>query len=123
MENTILVVDDLPFMLRTLTFILEKAGYVVATADSGAAALAQAQAMRPRLILLDCVMPDMSGGQVVEMMRNDSALRNTPVIMVTGSDVDEVPATDGYIPKPFKPDQVLATVASFMGSGQPLREG
>ena len=116
MNNTILVVDDSPFMLRTLTFILEKAGYAVATADSGAAALAQARAVRPRLILLDCVMPDMSGGQVVEMMRGDPALRDTRVVMVTGSDVDEVPATDGYIPKPFKPDQVLATVAALVDS-------
>jgi CheY-like chemotaxis protein len=114
MENTILVVDDSPFMLRTLTFILEKAGYAVATADSGAAALVQARAVRPRLILLDCMMPDMSGSQVVEMMQSDPALRETRVIMVTGSDVDEVPATDGYIPKPFKPDQVLATVASLI---------
>ncbi|MFQ5596179.1 MAG: PleD family two-component system response regulator, partial [Anaerolineae bacterium] len=108
---------------RTLTFILEKAGYMVATADSGAAALAQAQVVRPRLILLDCVMPDMSGGQVVEMMRDDPVLRDTRVIMVTGSDVDEAPATDGYIPKPFKPEQVLATVAAVVDRDHNDRAG
>ncbi len=116
-NHTILVVDDSPFILRTLTFILEKAGYRTATAASGEEALAKAQTLRPRLILLDAVMPDMDGSQVLEAIRNEPTLQATRVVMVSGSTAEELPDADGYIQKPFTPDQVLQTVARLIAGG------
>ncbi len=117
MENTILVVDDSPFMVRTLSFILEKAGYTVATAGSGTEALAQARATQPRLILLDSVMPGMDGRQVLESIRQDPSLQKARVVMVSGSDADDLPEADGFVAKPFTPDKVLETVARLIEAG------
>lgn len=110
----ILVVDDTPFMLRTLTFILEKGGYAAETASSGREALEKARSLRPRLILLDAVLPDMDGRQVFEEIRSYPELAGTRVVMVSGREREELPRTDGYIQKPFRPDVVWETVAAML---------
>ena len=115
-DDTILIVDDSPFMLRTMSFILEKAGYATATANSGQEALAKARTLHPRLILLDAVMPDMDGQEVLEVIRNDPALHGTRVVIVSGSEADELPHAVGYVQKPFTSDQILATVAALLQS-------
>ncbi len=87
----ILLVDDDPGFLMIASEALEGAGYCVQQAANGADALAIAQHASPDLVLLDAVMEDMDGFDVCRQMRQISALRNTPVLMVTGlDDVDSV---------------------------------
>lgn len=118
-QGTILIVDDSPFMLHTLTFVLEKAGYATITAKSGEEALAKARTARPRLILLDAVMPNMDGPQVLRALREDPVLKEVRVVMVSGQEeeelMSELPSANGYIAKPFTPGQVLAVVTPLMG--------
>lgn len=80
---TILVVDDTPQNVKLLEAILVPRGYRVLTARSGAEALEQVQAETPDLILLDILMPGMSGHEVVQQLRADPATRFLPVVMVT----------------------------------------
>ncbi|MFO1424077.1 MAG: two-component system response regulator [Candidatus Competibacteraceae bacterium] len=114
---TVLVVDDVPGNLMVLGELLRDAGYRVKAATSGRAALGYAtQQPRPDLILLDVMMPEMDGYEVLEHLHADPATRSIPVIFLTAlSDArDEeqglaLGAAD-YITKPFNPALVLARV-------------
>jgi putative two-component system response regulator len=114
--TTILIVDDEPANLSLLTHLLRPA-YQVRAANSGENALRAATSEpRPDLILLDVMMPDMDGEEVLARLRNNPATLDIPVIFVTAlSDVDHeerglaLGAAD-YITKPIKPAVVLARV-------------
>ena len=118
-HETILIVDDQPENLSVLGELLQGAGYRVKVANSGNVALHLARQLpRPGLILLDVVMPEMSGHEVLAQLRDDPAMRDIPVIFLTAqdSDEDEERAFDAgiadYILKPLKPAVVLARVRS-----------
>ncbi len=115
--SLILIVDDVPANLSVLGDLLHNAGYQVKAANSGRNALRYAaQAPRPALILLDVMMPEMDGYQVLAALRRDPLTHNIPVVLLTALDNarDEERgfqhgAAD-YITKPIKPDVVLARV-------------
>ncbi len=115
--SLILIVDDVPANLAVLGDLLHGAGYQVKAATSGRAALRYAtQDPQPALILLDVMMPEMDGYQVLATLRKDPTTINIPVIFLTALDNarDEERgfqhgAAD-YIAKPIKPDVVLARV-------------
>jgi len=115
----LLIVDDVPANLSMLGDLLHDAGYRVKAATSGRAALRYAaQEPRPALILLDVMMPEMDGYQVLAALRQDPATRDIPVIFLTALDNSrdeergfQHGAAD-YIAKPVKPDVVLARVRS-----------
>ena len=117
--SLLLIVDDVPANLGMLGDLLRDAGYQVKAATSGRAALRYAaQTPQPALILLDVMMPEMDGYEVLTQLRNDPATRDIPVIFLTALDNarDEERgfqhgAAD-YITKPIKPDVVLARVRS-----------
>ena len=79
----ILVADDEPDMRALLADLLEAAGHQVTEAENGQAAVQQVQRELPDLVLLDVLMPMMSGIQVLQRLRNDPATKNLPVIMLT----------------------------------------
>ena len=117
--SLLLIVDDVPTNLSVLGDLLQDAGYRVKAATSGPVALRYA-AMEPRpaLILLDVMMPEMNGYEVLTRLKQDPATRDIPVIFLTALDnaQDEERgfqhgAAD-YIAKPIKPDVVLARVRS-----------
>jgi putative two-component system response regulator len=115
-KNTILVVDDTPENLAVLGELLQPK-YRVRVANSGKRALQIAQSQPgPDLILLDVMMPEMDGYEVIRLLREDPRTRAIPVIFVTAMDGDadekhglELGAVD-YITKPIKPAIVLARV-------------
>lgn len=117
--SLILIVDDEPANLSVLGDLLLDAGYRVKAARSGSAALRYvAQVPRPALILLDVMMPEMNGYEVLTTLRNDPVVRDIPVVFLTALDnaQDEERgfrhgAVD-YITKPLKPEVVLARVRS-----------
>ena len=81
----ILVVDDEVNVTRTMKVILERAGtYLVQTENQATHALAAARAFHPDLVLLDVMMPDMSGGAVAAQIHADAALKHVPIVFLTG---------------------------------------
>lgn len=117
--SCLLVVDDDDDILLSLQDALEMEGYHVATAHSGREALAQLRdGLRPGLILLDLMMPDVSGWAFRAQQRSDSQLASIPVVVVSGQGVSahEVArmGVAAYLRKPVDLDDLLDTVARFV---------
>ena len=113
MGKSILVVDDNIDSIMILRSILESQGYAVRTAQSGVEALEQLKDGLPDLVLLDVMMPQMSGIEVLERIKTTHATSKVPVIMVTAKIQDEDVMTgyqhgaDYYITKPCTSKQLL----------------
>jgi DNA-binding response OmpR family regulator len=120
----ILVMEDDPSVRSLLDTLLESEGYTVVTASDGLAGLRQASAQPPALVLLDVMMPDLDGLQVLHELRGDPALVDVPVIAVTGQveAVAELAAVLGdasVFVKPFGVAELLARVAVLTGKANP----
>ena len=112
-HQLVLVVDDDREMLSMVSYILELEGYGVAVAANGRAALALLEECGPDLVILDIVMPELDGFQVLDLIRQRS---NVPVIMLTAR--NEVTTlrdalalgADDYVRKPFRTRELLARI-------------
>lgn len=116
----ILIVDDMPANLQLLVSNLTIHGYHVRAAADGPLALMAARADKPDLILLDVMMPHMNGFEVCEILKQDSSLKDVPVIFISAADdVEskvrgfEVGGAD-YISKPFQFAEVLARIQTHL---------
>ena len=116
----ILAVDDTPQNIKVLDAILSPRGYAVIAASSGAEALEKVRTETPDLILLDIVMPGMSGYEVARHLRADPATRVLPIVMVTalGAQEEKVKAleagADDFLMKPVNQLELLARVKSLL---------
>lgn len=113
----ILIVDDAAFTRVALRGILEAAGFVVGEAVSGTEALALAAALRPDLIVLDTVLPDLSGAEVSRRLKGEDATARIPVIQFSASKVtgdDQVhgldAGADAYLTHPIDPQVLVSTI-------------
>ncbi len=117
MKTKVLIVDDEPNVVRVLDYVLEAQGYEVISADNGAKALKKAVTERPDLIILDIILPDMSGFEVCRELRTRHI--DVPILMLTGrKSVDDRvrgldTGADDYVPKPFDFDEFLARVRAL----------
>jgi DNA-binding response OmpR family regulator len=115
-EQTILVVDDEPYILRSLSFVLESQGYRVLTASNGEEALRKIREARPRLVFLDIMLPLMNGYEICAAVKEDPALADTFVIMLSakGQQIDRerglLGGADEYMTKPFSPREIVEYV-------------
>lgn len=113
---TIIIADDDPDLRDILRSILEPAGFAVSEAPDGEQALRDVRAHPPELVILDYMMPGLTGPQVCEHLKQDMLLRHIPVLMLTGKSdlqdkVDGINAgADDYLVKPFEPQELLARV-------------
>jgi CheY-like chemotaxis protein len=114
LDRTALVVDDDAFMLSALAELLSEDGYDVHTATNGFSAVRQAVELRPSVILLDLVLPERSGADVLLELRNDPLVRDAAIVIVTGHPEGlteaQVAETDGVVSKPFDVAELLKTV-------------
>ena len=123
MKRTILVVDDNLDSVAIMRGILEARGYEVATALSGAEALAFLQTGTVDLVLLDIMMPVMSGIEVLQRIKQDPTVSALPVILVTAKAQDEdllsgyQYGADYYITKPFTAKQLIYGIGLILGEG------
>jgi CheY-like chemotaxis protein len=126
MAQRILVVDDNPDSVIIMRTILESQGYEVAVATNGAEALEQVTEATPDLVLLDIMMPNVGGLEVLQRMREDARTGRVPVILVTAKAQDEDVMSgyqygaDYYITKPFTPKQLLYGIGLVLGKGEPV---
>ena len=120
MAGRVLVVEDEPDIRDLLAFHLEREGYLVTRASTGAEALRQLRATAPDLVILDLMLPEMDGLEVCRRLRADAGTAALPVIMLTakGDEVDRVVGleigADDYIVKPFSPKELLARVRAVL---------
>ena len=119
-QAPILLVDDEPYIIRSLSFVLEREGYWVETARNGEEALQKIRVLRPCLVFLDVMMPIKNGYQVCAEVREDPLIADTHIIMLSakGQQVDRerglLGGTDEYITKPFSPREIIALVRTIV---------
>jgi len=118
---TILIVDDEPVNRELLLAFLDQRGHTLVEAETGQQALEQAEAHPPDLVLLDVMLPDIDGFEVLRRIRaNRGTARSAPVIMLSarGAELDRVRGlelgADDYVTKPFSLMELLARVASVL---------
>ncbi|MFL5803497.1 MAG: response regulator [Roseiflexaceae bacterium] len=120
--ETILIVDDEPTIVEVVELYLRREGFEVLTAADGLAALSAVQQRRPDLVVLDLMLPGMSGLDVTRQIRAGGAL---PIIMLTarGEETDRVVGlelgADDYVTKPFSPRELVARVKAVLRRAQP----
>jgi len=120
MRNKILVIEDEPDVLRLVAANLESAGFLVITALDGGEGLDKARAELPALIVLDLMLPGMSGLEVCKKVRAESETAGIPTIMLTArhEEYDRIVGfelgADDYICKPFSPRELVLRVKSVL---------
>jgi DNA-binding response OmpR family regulator len=113
----ILLVDDEKRILEVLEAYLEREGYEIHCADNGIDALKKAKTINPELIILDLMLPDISGEEVCRLVRKES---DVPILMLTAKSAEDdringiVMGADDYLTKPFSPREVVVRVQAIL---------
>lgn len=120
---TILCVEDNPDTQRMLTFLLTKAGYDVITADDGTQAIQKAKAWRPALILMDMMMPRMSGAETIRRLRQVKVTKDVPILVLSAYQeqalIDEAldAGADDFLIKTVLPEDLTDIIDKYLEIG------
>ena len=123
-EQRVLVVDDEADIVALVAYHLAKAGYRVSTAGTGPDALEAARRESPSLIVLDLMLPGLSGYEVLEQLRSGDASREVPVLMLSARREEEDRirglslGADDYLTKPFSPQELVLRVGAILRRSQ-----
>ena len=120
-KKHILCIEDEPEMIDLIRIILARKGFEVSGAAGGEDGLRKVREMKPDLVLLDLMMPDIDGWEVYQQMKSEEKTKDIPVIVVTAKaqSIDKVlglhiAKVDDYIAKPFSPEDLLASVEKVL---------
>ena len=125
MKPLVLIVEDEAALVTMLRYNLEKEGFAVCVAADGEEALIQIAERKPEVVLLDWMLPLVSGIEVCRQIRRAPASRTLPIIMLTarGEEGDRVrglnSGADDYVVKPFSPTELIARLRAVMRRAQP----
>src|SRR5438874_5982947 len=121
----LLIVEDERDVVDLLTLNLRKAGgFVISTAADGAAGLHKARTEKPAFIILDLMLPKMSGLEVCKILKSDPATRHIPILMLTAraEEIDRIVGlefgADDYVTKPFSPREVVLRIKAVIRRGE-----
>ena len=120
MSKSVLIADDEPNIVISLEFLLEQAGYQIRVAHDGQEALEAVQRQPPDLVLLDVMLPRLSGFDVCQKIRENPAWQHLRIVMLTakGREVEIgkglALGADAYITKPFSTQELLAQIRGLL---------
>lgn len=121
-RKKVVCIEDEPEMIDLVRLILARKGFELIGTVGGREGLETVRQVKPDLVLLDLMMPDMDGWEVYQQMKADEELRDIPVIVVTAKaqSIDKVlglhiAKVDDYITKPFGPQELLESVSRVLG--------
>jgi len=119
MTKTVLLAEDEPNIVESLTFLLERAGFQISVASDGRQALESALELQPAVLVLDLMLPELDGYEVLRRLRADPKGENMPVLMLTakGQRIDRETAlecgADLFMTKPFANAEITAAVTEL----------
>ena len=122
MSKKVLIADDEPNIVISLEFLMKREGHAVSVARDGPAALEAIRSGRPDLVLLDVMMPGLSGFEVCQAVRGDEALAGVKILMLSakGRDTDiakgQALGADAYMTKPFSTKELAEKVRELLAS-------
>ena len=120
MNGKIFIIEDEPSIIQLVQHNLEKNGFIVSSSVNGNDGLKELKKFQPDLLLLDWMLPDLSGVEICKNIRKDTSYNNLPVIMLTakGEEEDKIrgldTGADDYITKPFSPAELVARINSLL---------
>ncbi len=121
MGKKVLICDDEPYVIESLSYLVKREGYEVITAEDGEEGFNKAREMLPDLMFLDVMMPKRSGFEVCQRLKEDERTKAIHVIILTarGEELDEIKGkeakADGYITKPFSPRSLSVKIHEILG--------
>ncbi|HKZ84060.1 MAG TPA: response regulator [Anaerolineae bacterium] len=121
-KKKVVCIEDEPEMIDLVKLILGRKGFELTGAMGGREGLEAVRRVKPDLVLLDLMMPDMDGWEVYQQMKADAEMQKIPVIVVTAKaqSIDKVlglhiAKVDDYVTKPFGPQELLQSVEKVLG--------
>lgn len=121
MKEQIFIAEDEPYIVESLAFVLGQAGYAVASEKDGAAVVPGVRRAQPQVVILDLMLPNKNGFEILKELKNDPDLKDIPVLVLTAkgqsqdrSTADQLGA-DAFITKPFSNRHVLDCVGELLG--------
>lgn len=121
-KKVVVCIEDEPEMIDLVKLILGRKGFDLVGAVGGREGLDTVRRLKPDLVLLDLMMPDMDGWEVYQQMKADDELKDIPVVVVTAKaqSIDKVlglhiAKVDDYVTKPFGPQELLHSVRKVLG--------
>ncbi|QYO78655.1 response regulator transcription factor [Devosia salina] len=121
MAVDVLIAEDEPSILESLDFILRRAGWNIESVTDGEAVLERVRRNRPRVLVLDVMLPRRSGFDVLKQLRSDEETRDLPVLILTAKGqqqdrrIAEELGADGFVTKPYSNAEVVGAVRQLLG--------
>ena len=125
MSGKIFIIEDEPSIIQLVQHNLEKEGFIVSSSNNGNNGLKELKKFEPNLLLLDWMLPDLSGIEICKNIRKDMKLKSLPIIMLTakGEEEDKIKGLDSgvddYLTKPFSFNELLARIKAVLRRSDP----
>ena len=125
MNAKIFIIEDEPSIVKLLTYNLEKEGFIVSFSDNGNDGLKSLKNFEPDILLLDWMLPDLSGIEICSLIKKNEKLSKIPIIMLTarGEEEDKIKGLDSgvddYLTKPFSFKELLARIKALLRRSKP----